>query len=83
MRYEKLSEDGIYEIYCIWKGGNRSAHVFCAEVTEGKIKLFDPQNGDGNVSRYLNAMSPSSISVLRVDNKIVNPKIHGLFLKST
>ena len=40
---EKFREDGIYEIYCAWKGG--SAHVFCAEVTEGKTRFFDPQTG--------------------------------------
>ncbi len=31
---EKLSKDGVYEIYCGWKGGN--AHIFCAEVSDGK-----------------------------------------------
>lgn len=27
---ENMKEDGLYEIYCAWKGG--SAHVFCAET---------------------------------------------------
>lgn len=75
---EKFSEDGIYEIYCAWKGG--SAHVFCAEVSEGKIRFFDPQTGKDDASNYIQSMKANRVGVIRIDNKLVNPKIMGLFI---
>lgn len=75
---EHLKADGIYEIYCGWKGG--SAHVFLAEVRGGKIQYFDPQSGKEDVSHYLADMKGDSIGVIRIDDKIVNPKIKNLFI---
>ena len=75
---EKFREDGIYEIYCAWKGG--SAHVFCAEVTEGKTRFFDPQTGKDDASNYIQSMKAGRVGVIRIDNKLVNPKIMGLFI---
>lgn len=75
---EKFREDGIYEIYCAWKGG--SAHVFCAEVTEGKTRFFDPQTGKDDASNYIQNMKANCVGVIRIDNKLVNPKIMGLFI---
>jgi SPP1 gp7 family putative phage head morphogenesis protein len=75
---EKFSHDGVYEIYCAWKGG--SAHVFLAEVTGGKIRYFDPQSGKDDVSSYISSMKPGSVGVIRIDDKKVNPKIGALFL---
>ena len=75
---EKFREDGIYEIYCAWKGG--SAHVFCAEVTEGKTRFFDPQTGKDDVSNYIQSMKANCVGVIRIDNKLINPKIMGLFI---
>lgn len=75
---EKFKEDGIYEIYCAWKGG--SAHVFCAEVEEGKVRMFDPQSGRDGVSHYISSMKAGAVGVIRIDNKIINPKIAALFL---
>lgn len=69
---EKFREDGIYEIYCAWKGG--SAHVFCAEVTEGKTRFFDPQTGKDDASNYIQSMKAGRVGVIRIDNKLVNPK---------
>lgn len=74
----KFREDGIYEIYCAWKGG--SAHVFCAEVTEGKTRFFDPQTGKDDASNYIQSMKAGRVGVIRIDNKLVNPKIMGLFI---
>lgn len=76
---ENMKEDGLYEIYCAWKGGG--AHVFCAETQNGKTRLFDPQSGDDNVLRYISSMSGQSVGVLRIDNKLINSKISGLFTK--
>lgn len=76
---ESMKEDGLYEIYCAWKGG--SAHVFCAETKNGSIRLFDPQPGKDNVTDYITRMKGLSVGVLRIDNKLVNPKAAGLFIK--
>ena len=75
---EKFKEDGIYEIYCAWKRG--SAHVFCAEVKNGKVRMFDPQSGKDEVSHYMSSMKAGMVGVIRIDNKLVNPKIAGLFI---
>lgn len=75
---EKFKEDGIYEIYCAWKGG--SAHVFCAEVKNGKARMFDPQPGKDEVESYVPRMKADMVGVIRIDNKIINPKIAGLFI---
>lgn len=76
---EKFSADGIYEIYCGWKGGD--AHVFCAEVSEGEVRYFDPQSGKDDVSNYIQSMKPGMVGVIRIDDKKINPKIGELFLK--
>ena len=76
---DNMKDDGLYEIYCAWK--RRGAHVFCAEVKEGVIRLFDPQPGKDNVVNYIANMKGSSVGVLRIDNKLVNPKVAGLFIK--
>lgn len=78
---EKFSADGVYEIYCAWKGGN--AHVFLADVSGGKVRYFDPQSGEDNVSRYIASMKPSRVGVIRIDDKIINPKLKNLFIKKT
>ena len=76
---EKFSEDGVYEIYCGWKGGN--AHVFMADVSSGKVRYFDPQCGKDDVSSYIASMMPGMVGVIRIDNKIINPKVKNLFLE--
>ena len=75
---EKLNQDGLYEIYCGWKSG--AAHVFCAEVKSGKVRYFDPQSGSDNVKDYLPHMKPGMVGVIRIDNKLVNPKLKDLFI---
>ena len=77
---ESMKEDGLYEVYCSWKKG--SAHVFCAEVKEGSIRFFDPQSGKDHVDKYIDYMKGTSVGVLRIDNKLINPKVAGLFTKS-
>ncbi|WP_289634502.1 phage minor head protein [uncultured Duncaniella sp.] len=76
---EKFSEDGVYEIYCAWK--RRDAHVFCAEVVGGKVRYFDPQSGQDDVSSYIGEMRPGMVGVIRIDDKKVNPKLKNLFLE--
>ncbi len=76
---EKFDHDGVYEIYCAWKRGD--AHVFCAEVVGGNVRMFDPQSGKDNVSSYVAKMKPAAVGVIRIDDKKVNPKIGDLFLE--
>lgn len=76
---EKLQTPGMYQIYCKWKGS--SAHVFCAEVRkDGSIFYFDPQSGGQNVDKYIDASGPE-LGVMRIDDKLINPKIADLIFK--
>ncbi|EFI03581.1 hypothetical protein HMPREF9007_03070 [Bacteroides sp. 1_1_14] len=54
--------------------------MFCAEVSEGKIRFFDPQTGKDDASNYIQSMKANRVGVIRIDNKLVNPKIMGLFI---
>lgn len=76
---ECMREDGLYEIYCEWKVCD--AHVFCVEKKNGVIRMFDPQSGLKDVSEYITRMKELSVGVLRIDNKLVNPKVAELFKK--
>ncbi len=77
---EKFREDGIYEIYCAWKGG--SAHVFhIAEVQMVKERQGSQhETGKDDASNYIQSMKANRVGVIRIDNKLVNPKIMGLFI---
>lgn len=73
----KTSEKGRYEIYVAWN--KSSAHVFTLErQTDGNLLWFDPQSGlkgDAQTFRsYLRRMKHDKIGVLRVDDKLINPK---------
>lgn len=75
---ENLSKDGLYEIAVDWKAGG--SHVFCVEVLNGEKFYFDPQKGESDVFDYLKIIKPQNVDILRIDDKIVNPKIGSLFL---
>lgn len=75
---EATATDGRYEIYVAWKDG-KSAHVFCAERSGGKLTYFDPQTNKP-AGDYLTEAKGNDIGVMRIDNKIINPKIASLFL---
>lgn len=70
---ETMRNDGIYEIYCGWKTGD--AHVFCAEVVNGKMKLFDPQSGKSNVFFYISRMKANSVMCAKIDQAHINELI--------
>lgn len=79
----KASEQGRYEVYSAWKGG--SAHVFIVERTKyGDLIWFDPQTGrrGSDIQNYVANMKPNHIGVLRIDDKLINPRFAELFLKS-
>lgn len=75
------SQPGRYEVYCDWFGD--AAHVFIVErQPSGNLIWFDPQTGKigKEVKEYLGDMA--EIWVLRIDDKIINPKFASRFLKA-
>ena len=80
----QTSEHGRYEVYCAWKTG--SAHVFIVERQKnGELLWFDPQTARRGASfeDSLERMVQNLIGVLRIDNKIINPKFASRLKKST
>ena len=78
------SDVGRYEIYCSWKGKN-AAHVFILERQKGgNLLWFDPQNGRyGDVFKNeIQMMRKYNICILRIDDKLINPKFASRFAKS-
>lgn len=77
---ECTKNTGRYEIGCSWKGGG--AHVFCAERrADGTLVFFDPQTGKKDViDGYIDMAKLNQFRVLRVDNKLINPKIAATFV---
>ena len=75
-------ETGRYELYLKWKpvrGKDRGAHVMIVErQKDGNLLWFDPQSGKHGSSKTFNGFMksavPIKISVLRIDDKIINPK---------
>lgn len=75
-------ETGRYELYLKWKpvnGRDRGAHVMIVErQKDGNLLWFDPQSGKHGSSKTFNGFMksavPIKISVLRIDDKIINPK---------
>lgn len=84
---DQTAVQGRYEIYCAWKG-RKDGHVFIVERQKnGNLLWYDPQNGrrggwmDFN-DNYINKMQHDQIGVLRIDDKIINPKFGSRLLKS-
>ena len=81
-------ETGRYEVYMAWKGGKGGAHVFIVErQKDGNLLWFDPQSGKHGASKVFNGFlkkaRPVGISVLRIDDKIINPKFSERFRKAS
>lgn len=81
-----IKEQGRYEVYCAWKGG--SAHVFTIErQADGNLLWFDPQSGKhggaGTFEDFIKKMKAESIGVMRIDDKIINPKFASRLLRSS
>ena len=79
---DATKETGRYELYLKWKpvkGRDRGAHVMIVErQKDGNLLWFDPQSGEHGSSKTFNGFMksavPIKISVLRIDDKIINPK---------
>lgn len=79
------TEQGRYEVYCGWKGKRGGAHVFIIERTkDGDLLWFDPQTGrrGGTFNDYISKMRHDKISVLRIDDKLINPKFAERLIKA-
>lgn len=82
----KATEQGRYEVYCAWKRGG--AHVFIVEKQkDGNLLWFDPQSdrrgGTADFSDYTTQMRSDKIGIMRIDNKLINPKFAARLLKAT
>ena len=78
----KASGEGRYEVYFAWKRGG--AHVFIVERThKGDLIWYDPQSGKrgADIVSYVKDMRSNMIGVLRIDDKIINPKFADILLK--
>ena len=80
---DKTAAQGRYEIYCQWEG-RIDGHVFIVERQKnGNLLWYDPQTGEhgGAFNDYLKKMRTIEIGVMRIDNKVVNPRFAGRFKK--
>lgn len=88
---ESTKDTGRYELYFEWKvkpGEPRSAHVLIVErQKDGNLLWFDPQSGrygsSAEFKAYLKKAIPIKTSVLRIDDKIINPKFAERFKKAS
>lgn len=84
-------ETGRYELYLKWKsvrGRDGGAHVMIVErQKDGNLLWFDPQSGKHGSSKTFNGFMkravPVKLSVLRIDDKIINPKFSERFKKAS
>ena len=79
------TEVGRYEVYCAWKKGG-SAHVWIVErQQDGNLLWFDPQSGrrGGQFDDYLSNAKSGTIGIMRIDDKLINPKFAERLLKAT
>ena len=84
-------ETGRYELYLKWKSVRRrdgKAHVMIVErQKDGNLLWFDPQSGKHGSSKTFNEFMKSAVplrlSVLRIDDKIINPKFSERFKKAS
>lgn len=78
-------QQGRYEVYCAWKGRNAGVHVFIVERQKnGELLWFNPQTGrrGGAFKDYLQRMARLKISVLRIDDKLINPLFAERLIKA-
>lgn len=88
---DNTKEAGRYELYFEWKtrkGETPSAHVIVVErQKDGNLLWLDPQSGKHGSSTVFNGFltkaKPIRISVLRIDDKIINPKFAERFKKAS
>ena len=88
---DNTKEAGRYELYFEWKtrkGETPSAHVIVVErQKDGNLLWLDPQSGKHGSSTafkgFLTKAKPIRISVLRIDDKIINPKFAERFKKAS
>ena len=73
-------KEGRYEVECRWSNGD--GHVFIVERQKnGNMIWYDPQSGEVNSFKEtrLEKMKAEGIKILRIDNKLINPKFAKRF----
>lgn len=85
---EASKETGRYEVYMDWKGDDTGAHVFIIErQKDGNLLWFDPQSGKRGdysaFSGFLKTAKRFNMTVLRIDDKIINPKFAERLIKAS
>lgn len=85
---DNTQSQGRYEIYCQWKAKDSGAHVFIVERQKnGDLLWYDPQSGlRGDAlafDHYINSMLAGKIGVMRIDDKLINPKFAERLLKAS
>lgn len=74
------SETGRYHIKWQWNGQNSGHIITCERLSNGLLRIYDPQNGKiiTNFGEYaLDFKHSNGIKVLRVDNLRINPLYAG------
>lgn len=74
------SNTGVCGIYEIQFSAGMNSHVFCCERdASGKLWFHDPQCSGRRADLYYNIFDFKILSISRIDNKIINPKLAQLF----
>lgn len=79
------AKPGRYEIYAAWKGKEGGAHVWIIERGKnGEMLWFDPQSGKraGVFVDFVDKAKSTSIGVMRIDDKLINPKFAERLIKA-
>ncbi len=84
---ESVTQDvGRYELNLQWKNKNLSHVMILERDRKNNLIWLDPQSGKHGSSSmfdvFLEAAIPVKISVLRIDDKIINPKFAKRFIKA-
>lgn len=78
---EKMIEEGLYEIYCVWEGGG--GHVYLCEKIGVNYRFYDPQNHKIGKALDTRFGIITIMGVRRIDDMVVNPKCLSLFKVKT
>ena len=73
---EKWGEGSRATIYVDY--GNGKAHVFSAELVNGKVMFVDPQTGEFNADKYFSRQKSSLFAIARVDKLKIDDYINGV-----
>ena len=73
---EKWGEGSRATIYVDY--GNGKAHVFSAELINGKVIFIDPQTSEFGADKHFSRQKSPIFGIARVDNLKINDYINGV-----